>query len=216
MEYNQNLNIGNKISTLRKEKCMTQVELAEKLFVSHQAISQWENATTLPDINSLLKICEIFNVTMNDLFDMVSETKSNINIPNDDVLRILAVKNGVVLKSVDELDNGKVEIIFNSVINGNVSSMFSLNCSNIFGNVAANSYINCNDIEGDVAVGGQVNCNDINGDVAVGNSVSCNDVSGNVKAGRKIECGDIVGDIRIGESGTLECEQIIGNVIYEK
>ena len=213
MENNQTLNIGNKISTLRKEKCMTQVELAEKLFVSHQAISQWENATTLPDINSLLKICEIFNVTLDDLFDMRKEKKGNLDIPNDDVLRILAVRNGKVLKTVDTNDKEKVEIKFEEVINGSVSSMFSLKCNDIFGNVSTGNYIECNDIQGNVAVGNYVDCVDINGNVAAGNYVDCNDIYGDVSSSRKIECDNITGDVKIGSNGTLECEEIHGNVI---
>ena len=216
MENNQTLNIGNKICTLRKERGMTQVELADKLFVSHQAISQWENASTVPDLNSLLKICEIFNVTMNDLFDMVSETKCNIDIPNDDVLRIFAVKNGFVLKTVDKRENEEVKIIFEKEIKGNVSSMFSLNCNDISGNVSTNNHIDCNNIVGNVAVGNKIDCNNINGNVASGNHIDCNDIQGDVSCGMKIVCSNITGDVKIGSNGHLDCEHIDGNVIYEK
>ena len=68
MENNQIKELGNKLVELRKNKGMTQTELAEEMFITHQAISQWENGLTIPDLGSLLKLCEIFNITLNDLF----------------------------------------------------------------------------------------------------------------------------------------------------
>ena len=52
--------IGQKIAYLRKMKGLTQAELAERLGVSPQAVSQWERSETLPDILTLPKIAEIF------------------------------------------------------------------------------------------------------------------------------------------------------------
>lgn len=44
------MNFKEQIQKLRKERGMTQNELAEKLFISYQAVSQWENGNTKPDI----------------------------------------------------------------------------------------------------------------------------------------------------------------------
>ncbi|MBQ8402329.1 MAG: helix-turn-helix transcriptional regulator, partial [Clostridia bacterium] len=52
--------IGQNIAALRKQAGLTQTELADKLHVSHQAISQWERAETLPDILTLPALAEIF------------------------------------------------------------------------------------------------------------------------------------------------------------
>lgn len=43
--------IGKKISALRKERDMTQVDLADKLGVTYQAVSSWERGNSMPDIN---------------------------------------------------------------------------------------------------------------------------------------------------------------------
>ncbi|MCR5681029.1 MAG: helix-turn-helix domain-containing protein, partial [Clostridiales bacterium] len=59
--------IGQKIAELRKEKGMTQAELAEALGVTHQAVSQWERSETFPDILTLPKIAEIFGESINAL-----------------------------------------------------------------------------------------------------------------------------------------------------
>lgn len=60
--------LGTKIQTLRKNKNMTQAQLAEVLSVSAQSVSKWENSTTLPDISLLPVIARFFGVTMDELF----------------------------------------------------------------------------------------------------------------------------------------------------
>ena len=54
--------IAENLVSLRKARRMTQQELAEKLNYSDKAISRWEHAETLPDIETLCKICEIYGV----------------------------------------------------------------------------------------------------------------------------------------------------------
>lgn len=51
-----------KIVELRKQKGLSQEELAEQLGVSRQAVSRWELGQTLPDIPNLLQLCELFGV----------------------------------------------------------------------------------------------------------------------------------------------------------
>lgn len=54
--------IAKNISNLRKENKLTQLELAEKMNYSDKAVSRWERGETLPDIDVLLKLCDLFNV----------------------------------------------------------------------------------------------------------------------------------------------------------
>lgn len=61
--------IGEKIRTLRKNKKMTQAELAEALSVSSQSVSKWENGLSVPDISVLPAIARYFGITMDELFD---------------------------------------------------------------------------------------------------------------------------------------------------
>ena len=58
---------GAFISRLRKDKDWTQLELAEKLHVTHQAVSRWETGETFPDIATLPDIARLFNCTVDDL-----------------------------------------------------------------------------------------------------------------------------------------------------
>ena len=59
---------GKFISSKRKEKNITQSELAEKLNISDRAISKWENGICLPDAGNMPILCEILGITINDLF----------------------------------------------------------------------------------------------------------------------------------------------------
>lgn len=61
--------IGNKIRTLRKNKSMTQEELAEVLLVSPQAVSKWETGQSMPDIELLPVIARYFRITMDEFFN---------------------------------------------------------------------------------------------------------------------------------------------------
>ena len=60
--------IGKFICELRKEKNMTQQELADKLNVTDRAVSHWENGRRLPDYSLLSKLCEVLSVSINELF----------------------------------------------------------------------------------------------------------------------------------------------------
>lgn len=59
--------IAKNLIALRKNKGLTQVELAEKLNYSDKAISRWEHGETLPDVNVLYELCTFYEITMNDL-----------------------------------------------------------------------------------------------------------------------------------------------------
>ena len=53
------MNIGERITALRKEKNISQTELAKRLNVSRQAVSKWEQGTSSPDTDRLIQLAEI-------------------------------------------------------------------------------------------------------------------------------------------------------------
>ncbi|MCL2398631.1 MAG: helix-turn-helix domain-containing protein [Defluviitaleaceae bacterium] len=59
--------VGKNIARLRRERDMTQVELAEKLMVSYQAVSSWERGLTMPDVSKLPEISQILKVSIDEL-----------------------------------------------------------------------------------------------------------------------------------------------------
>ena len=62
-----NTTLGKRIATLRRAKELTQDELAEKLGVSSQAVSKWENDQTCPDISLLPLLANILNISVDEL-----------------------------------------------------------------------------------------------------------------------------------------------------
>ncbi len=58
------MTIGNRISTLRRERKLTQEYLAQALNVSRQAVSKWENDQTAPDTNNLIALAALFQVSV--------------------------------------------------------------------------------------------------------------------------------------------------------
>ncbi len=65
------IKIGKFIQNKRKEKNITQQELAEILNITDRAISKWENGKCMPDVGIMQELCEILNITINDLFSDV-------------------------------------------------------------------------------------------------------------------------------------------------
>ena len=61
------IKIGLFIKSLRKEKSLTQREVAEQLNVSEKTISKWETGKGFPDISLTLPLCKLFDISMNEL-----------------------------------------------------------------------------------------------------------------------------------------------------
>ena len=70
-----NLKIGEKIKEKRRDRDLTQEELATMLGVTKAAVSKWENAESFPDITMLPQIAQLFHITMDELFDYKLEYK---------------------------------------------------------------------------------------------------------------------------------------------
>lgn len=61
--------IGSKITKLRKGLKLTQLELAEKIFVTPQAVSKWEKGKSIPSIEVLIELTKLFNISIDYLLD---------------------------------------------------------------------------------------------------------------------------------------------------
>ena len=60
--------IGAFIAQCRKEKSLTQMQLAEQLEISGQAVSKWENGRGMPDVSLLQPLCDVLGISLNELF----------------------------------------------------------------------------------------------------------------------------------------------------
>lgn len=61
------IKIGKFITDCRKDKKITQEELAEKLYITDRAVSKWERGLSLPDADKMLDLCEILDINVNEL-----------------------------------------------------------------------------------------------------------------------------------------------------
>lgn len=61
------MHLSEQLQNRRKEMNLTQEEVAKQIYVSRQTISNWENGRTLPDINSLVKISDIYQISLDSL-----------------------------------------------------------------------------------------------------------------------------------------------------
>ncbi len=92
---------GMRLGRIRKENNYTQETIANKLNVTAQAVSKWENDITSPDIDTLIKIADIFNITIDEL---VGRTSNAIATTKKDI-------NKMILKIiVDSNENDKVRV----------------------------------------------------------------------------------------------------------
>lgn len=219
------MELGKKIKELRCKRNLTQNELSEKLFVSYQAVSQWENGTTNPDISVLPKLASVFEVSIDELFSLekpeerneLDGGKTHVNILNveDDTLYILLLKGSEIKDIIDydkytkEKSNLVVEYMaditnikshFNINVEGNVlnnaNAGVSIECNDIGNNANAGYSIDCNNVKGSVSAGSTVDANNITGNVSAGSNIDCNDISGNVASGNKVEAHIIHGDVK--------------------
>lgn len=65
------MKIGEKIAEARKERKMTQRDLGERLNVSDKVISKWETGKSLPDVETMLRISEVLEVSISELYESV-------------------------------------------------------------------------------------------------------------------------------------------------
>lgn len=75
--------IGEKLLELRTQKNMTQEELAERLGVTRQSVSKWESNGTFPNMNKLLEICDIFQVSLDYLLRDIDGTGSGMEVQQE-------------------------------------------------------------------------------------------------------------------------------------
>lgn len=89
-----NKSIGEMICSLRKEKGMTQNDLAEKMNVTDKAVSKWERNLSCPDINSIPKLAEILGTSVEDLLNAQVKKQTN---KIDDIVNISLIGVGLAM-----------------------------------------------------------------------------------------------------------------------
>ena len=101
------MTIGKRIAALRKEKGLTQEELAGHMGVSPQAVSKWENDQTCPDISALPKLARLLGVTVDELLEGKEETPAVRVLPPAERKDL---KDMMLRVTVDSADGDRVRV----------------------------------------------------------------------------------------------------------
>ena len=101
--------IGETIANLRKQKGMTQSELAEKMNVTDKAVSKWERDLSCPDINTISKLADVLDVSVEELLKAKKQDYFNNKIKDliNLILKAVAIAMGtgvVVLNILDKIE----------------------------------------------------------------------------------------------------------------
>ena len=113
--------IGDKIRLLRKNKNITQTQLAEALSVPSQSVSKWENHLSAPDITLLPVIARYFGITMDELFGYRLDARNYMDLQTY----------SHSISSFAYL-TGKIIILSNNIHNGRYSYLFQIYFQQIF------------------------------------------------------------------------------------
>ena len=123
--------MGQIIRRLRKERNLTQEELAEQLGVTFQAVSKWENAKAAPDVTFLPCMAEVFECSIDDLFSYLPKIKrEDLSVlPGDSIPDGMKKYVGDQIKY--QLDHDGSTNKFLEIIAENLSGNFELTDENI-------------------------------------------------------------------------------------
>lgn len=169
--------LAENISKYRKKSGLTQVELAEKLGVSFQAVSKWETAKSAPDISLLPMMAELFGCYIDELFsrEVITEIHydhcADFPWPDDNTIRVFQTMGKKIIKSQDS--NACIEVVFPRNCNEITKQYFKVE---VFGNIVSDSSIN-----GDVICHGRIECHEINGDITSDGDVSAYQINSSGK-----------------------------------
>ncbi|MBQ4574608.1 MAG: helix-turn-helix transcriptional regulator [Clostridia bacterium] len=132
-------NIGNFIGIKRREKNLTQEQLAERLGVSNKTISKWENGKCMPDYSIIELLCKELDITLAELLDGEEKEPNSIRVYDEDQVKSLLCKIqklennytyaiGAILAAV-----GLISLVLASLFDGSHLNDFISGCLSGFG-----------------------------------------------------------------------------------
>ena len=233
------MGLGKKIAYYRKNKNMTQEELAKQLGISNQAVSKWENEQSCPDVELLPKIADIFEITLDELFerDFVPHKESEESLGVSEAPMTECKENPALTGARPEVLNAPVLYtdsvglpwkddetlhvalyIGHRLVRGeDIRKRFGRICKNINFcyegqalNVESSFSVVCSDVQGNVIAGDYVECDNVSQWVTAGTYVECDDVGQWVTSAGYVECSNVGHQVTAGTYA--ECEDVGGSV----
>ena len=105
-----NFDFGNRIKSLRLSRSMTQEQLAQKLGVSAQAVSKWENGQAIPDSAKMIRLSEVLNTDLEYLTTGRNVVPSRPPVVVESVKTVEKIVEKPVVQVVEKIVERKVEV----------------------------------------------------------------------------------------------------------
>lgn len=120
--------IGRFIAECRKEKQMTQAQLAEKLNVTDKAISKWETGKGMPDSSIMLELCGLLGISVNELLSGEVLSMENYKVKAEENLMELQEKRSKAEKGFKKLSIVlAIIVIISAIVHGLINYYFPEN-----------------------------------------------------------------------------------------
>ena len=107
------MTLAEKIIKLRKENGWSQEELADRLDITRQSVSKWESATSVPELNKIILLADIFNVTVDSLVKEDAEEYEKIDLVKKHEFRKISIDEA---KDFEQFNIRKTQIIAQNVM----------------------------------------------------------------------------------------------------
>ena len=221
------MDFGSKIAQYRKERNMTQEELASQFDISNQAVSKWETGQSYPDVQLLPKIADFFEISLDELFGR-EFTSKGVNA---------AAESSETTGKVEEVaqENGRVEMpapvtlpepvtlpipeyrgehsekeTLYAVLYQGGRLVHEEEIKTRFGHIANKLSFSYDGPALNVYSIFSVVCDNVQGNVTAGGNVECDCVEQSVTAGGYVECDDVGQGVIAGSY--VECGDVGGKL----
>ena len=227
--------LGENIARLRKERGMTQEDLARELNVSYQAVSKWENSVSAPDISNIKQLAQFFGVSIDMLFGLELMPEKKDEPVTDEALDALdreldALEQEIGGAEAAHQGPGEEEKAVEEPEPGFGGEMPTLPWDDD-GTLRAvlfrgRSLVSAKELERRLFSKGvtleyrgdalnvfsyfDVSCGNVTGNVEACGDVKCGSVGGNVSAGDDVDCGAVGAAVSCG--GDVNCDDVGGDV----
>lgn len=99
--------IGNFIKTIRLDNNLTQKDLADKLGVTYQAVSKWENGKNIPDLSIIKKLCDEYNIDIDELLNGVKKERKQSKTLKTTIISLLVVILLIGMYIINNINNSR-------------------------------------------------------------------------------------------------------------
>ncbi len=228
--------LGENIARLRKERGMTQEDLARELNVSYQAVSKWENSVSAPDISNIKQLAQFFGVSIDMLFglELLPEKREDVPVSDEELdaldRELDALEREICGPETAQKEPGEErEPAAEPELRACAEApILPWDDDNTLRAVLfrGRQLVSAKEIErkliGREAVleySGEalnvfsyfdVNCENVSRNVEAGGDVKCGSVGGNVSAGDDVDCGAVGATVSCG--GDVSCDDVGGDI----